>query len=164
MLMNKGDKIFGILGKQQISNPSNEPLCAYVKVALAADDSWEEGSNELPRLLTPQSILALIDTGADSSVIDIDMARKLNLTVVGFQHVVLTGAPSTLPIVFVQICFVSEGHVAGKHLLAQNLRGLGGPTRHQVILGMDFLLDYDIHIAVEHNIVELTYLGRARKE
>jgi len=162
--MNKGDKIVGFLRKQKISDPSNEPLCAYVKVALAADSSWREGSNELPKLLTPQNILALIDTGADVCVIDLNLAKQLNLTVVGFQEASLTGAEVKLPIVFAQICFISEAHVVGKRLLSQNLGSLGAPLRHQVILGMDFLLNYDIHIAVEDNIAELTYLGRSRKE
>jgi aspartyl protease len=162
-LMKPGDKIVGFLKTQQfIGESEGRARGPFVLVAIASDPKWHPSSpDDLPPLKTAETVIALVDTGADTCAIDTDLATKLELAVVGQAQGNYTGSLEAVLLVFAQICFPKERHVAGQIIMVRPLKS--GGARYEVILGMDFLKSFDIHVSDQDNLVELTYLEKSDK-
>jgi hypothetical protein len=172
--MKPGDKITGFLRMAHQEPPPEAnaqqggaikitpAVSPFVKVALASDPTWKASSpDDLPPLKTLETAIALVDTGANLCAIDEELVTKLRLPIIGQVQTDFAGSLQVAQIVFVQICFVSQKHVAGKYVQSRSLRASG--DNFDVILGTDFLRSFDIRVSEQGNLVELTYLGSLDK-
>lgn len=112
-------------------------LCAQI----GFDANWSGGDGSLPELHTNQ-YPALVDTGAQKTAIDDDLAKELNLPVRGMMET--SGAHGrTLATMYVaQIYVPSVNRIFPGVFSGAQLASGGQP--HYVLLGRDFLLGFNL--------------------
>jgi Aspartyl protease len=142
--MEIGDIVKGFLreANNQVGGKGN---LALLRVSIGNDPNWHPPSKDMPEL-APAVFIGLIDTGANTSTIDSELAKELSLTVVGSVVASLTGKSALLPIVSAQVCLRAERYAAGLYILTSDIRA---QQKIDVILGMDFLQPFDIHVSAK---------------
>jgi hypothetical protein len=143
-----------------------EPLGAFgqslsrvapkVKIAIANDPTWRSDQLRMPTSIVP-GLTALIDTGSDTSHIDIAFVEKPHLQQIGNVTANFTGQKTPINVYSAQLCFPEVEFVMGGAITAVNIRG--SEMYHDVILGQDFLAYFDFRFFPKRGMVELTFSG-----
>jgi hypothetical protein len=128
---------------------------AYHTLSLANDRQWQ--GPEMPSFLATD-LVGLIDTGSALCHIDSDLAQRYNLTKTGQVGADTLGGSSIVPVYYAQLCF-PEGPLvfAPEGVGSLPLRATGKLC--DIILGMEFVSLFDLHLRSKDGIVELEYLG-----
>ena len=108
-----------------------------VLVNVGFDSMFVPGSTDIPRS-RDKDILALIDTGATTSAIDIQFADKIGLPRSKHEETIADASGTrTVPTFSAQIYIPSLDYTMNKNLLGANLAQDDPPI--QILLGRDFL-------------------------
>jgi predicted aspartyl protease len=123
-------------------------------VDIGFDPAYVAGAGKIPNL-TEKSVHALVDTGAEESFIDNDLAVRLNLPVVDKQHVSGSAGRHEVNVYLAQIhvpsiTFTIYGRFGGVDLAA-------GGQRHHALIGRTFLKSFVMTYNGRTGAVELTF-------
>jgi hypothetical protein len=103
------------------------------------------------------NLVGLIDTDADGCMIDERSAVAYKLKKLRDAPASFSGHQIPAEVFLVQLCFVKERYVAGLEIISAGFHAAG--QQFDVILGMDFLRPFDIHVSPTNNLVELQFVG-----
>jgi len=138
-----------IKGEYLTAKEGNPDTATYRFPSLRVFFGTEDGSSR-------QSVIGLLDTGADQCVVD--EALVSHLPTDGFATVTqANGTQSDLQYYRARISLPDIGFNLKGKFTAVPMRSIG--KRYDILLGLDFIRFFDFNVVPRENIVTLKWLG-----